>query len=261
MWTRPSWPFFANTISPFAGRSVAGPCTRFPSKASRRATNPPAVAASTANASSPACTRRTRSRCTRRRDNSSNKPSPSTGRSAKWSRRLSSSSTFDIVPHLGVMQGERRHELRPRPCERALHGSFRDPERTRDLGGAHLEHVTQHGHLALSPGERLERPRHVQMVLARRGGPGGSFGGPPPGSALGHRPPPPAPREVQGHGGNPRGERSELFASFRSHPCADQRLLHGVLRCGVASGRKCHGVHQARVVAREEPADLCFVQS
>ena len=73
-WKRPSTPSRENTISPFAASAGDSPTSRSlsPTKASRRATKPPAVPASTANASNPVCTRRTRSRCERRRASPSN---------------------------------------------------------------------------------------------------------------------------------------------------------------------------------------------
>ncbi len=77
---------------------------------------------------------------------------------------------------------------------------------------------------------------------------------------LRHRAPPPAPRLVEGDRRHPRRERVQLLAALRSHPRSHQRLLHRILGGGVAPGRKGHGVHHARVVARQEPADLGFVR-
>ncbi len=81
-----------------------------------------------------------------------------------------------------------------------------------------------------------------------------------PGSPLRHRAPPPAPRLVERHRGHPRRERLQLLASFGSHPRSHQCLLHRVLRGWVAPGREGHGVHHARVLALQEPADLGVVQ-
>ena len=135
------------------------------------------------------------------------------------------------------------------------------PRARGDLGGVHLQEVSQDGHLSLPAGERRQRPRDLEMVLARGRLDRCPVGHLMPGSPFRHRPPPAAPRLVQGHGGHPRRQRLQSFSSLGPHPRSHQCLLHRVLRSGVAPGRKGHGVHHARVVARKEPADLGVVQS